>query len=113
MRGHLCPSRHMHFGGFMDSCISAICSHLGFIRIFSISGLSHPRLLAMPGYHVVAAGMACADGGTIVKSSTRPLRMASYKWTRPVQAMDLPMDGLSQIPGIVEQGYDELLAELF
>ena len=47
-----------------------------------------------------------------MKSSTRPFRMASYKWARPVQAMDMPMDGLSQIPGIDEQGYDDLLAEL-
>ena len=66
----------------------------------------------MPGYHVVAGAKVCAGGGSIVKSSTRPFRMASYKWGRPVQGMDFPMDGLSQIPGIDEQSYDGLLAEL-
>ena len=66
----------------------------------------------MPGYHVVVGGKACAGGGSIIKSSIRPFRMASYQWPRPVQAMDLPMDGLSQMPGIDEQSYDGLLAEL-
>ena len=66
----------------------------------------------MPHYHVVAGAKGLSAGRSMVRSSIRPGVMQAWEWDQPIGGFALPMDSMTQLPGLVNQTYDEFRAEL-